>query len=96
MRGGEIIVGCWENIKYIDTKSTIYAHWGVEQEGTSLRDYLGPKSEAEGFYVESMINEYLVAIIFTSINKEERMKCWKMDQGRNRDYEGISNVVWDK
>ena len=40
-----IIVVCLENIEYIDTKSIIYARWGVEQEGTSLRGYLGPKSD---------------------------------------------------
>ena len=32
---GGIIVGCWENIENIDAESIIYAHRGVEQEGTS-------------------------------------------------------------
>ena len=78
---GGIIVVRWENIEYIDTKSIIYAHWGVGQEGTSLGDYLGPKSEAERFCVESMINKYLVAVIFTSDKQGRRNDMLKDGPG---------------
>ena len=70
--GGGIIVVCWGNIENIDTESIIYAHWGVKQEGTSQGDCLGPKSEVEGFYVESMMNKYLIPILFTSDKQGRR------------------------
>ena len=54
---------------------------GVEQEGTSLGDYLGPKSEAERFCVESMINKYLVAVIFTSDKQGRRNDMLKDGPG---------------
>ena len=42
---------------------------------------LGAKSEAEEFYVESMINKYLVAVIFTSDKQGRRNDMLKDGPG---------------